>query len=68
MTGPGVPPVQPIAVVGYKPKTAIGMRKGWENLIVNRLRDGTVEIRLAVPVDYYNPSSAKSPPVTGSEP
>ena len=49
-------------VVGYKPASEFGHKKG-RDLINFRILDDdkTIEIRLAVPVDYSNPSSAKKP-------
>jgi HD superfamily phosphohydrolase len=47
-------------VVGYKPKTEAGMKHGPRSIRIRRQSDGTVEIRLAVPVDYPDPSAVKA--------
>lgn len=50
-------------VVGYKPKSNAGMKIGAESIRVRRLPGSdAIEIRLAVPIDYGDPSTAGNPP------
>jgi hypothetical protein len=45
-------------VVGFKPKSRAGMKVGPQSIRVHRLQDSdSVEIRLAVPIDYPDPSA-----------
>lgn len=50
-------------VVGYKPITELGHYQGRDSIDIRLIGDDrTVEIRIAVPIDYTNPSDPDAPP------